>query len=401
MGGRGKAAMKSVIGCCLLLAAFSNASCATRTTPSQDPHEQVCYLLYKNSQTFDNCYNPPYGLPTCTLQNHIPYEVVALYKLGATADRIELGYKGQGADPIKPPTGAVNSSNWQDLLGKNPTNPSLLYSDYVTFYRASVAADGANSTLSSFLPAVADGLFGKMWHGIQTLGYGFGETGDADMIAQGLAWMSTAYQPPGPLAPKATQTDLSHVMMKMHTDDRLPVFKGDGSVMFYDWLDDLAANYSHIMMEYDLELPTQISLTQAAVVTKGMSDSVIKLFIAGNSSSFVSEHMVNAVNSADLLMPYIDAVTRVTLLRRTWQSILYNYCIQNRPNPIPQTLEAAEVSSSSWETTYINALNSSDVHVHEIVFYLRELPSNLPDAVRHAAAEKVIQRFKAGLGWIF
>ena len=53
----------------------------------------------------------------------------------------------------------------------------------------------------------------------------YGMTGDEDMVAQGLAWMSTAFSPPAPLSDKPEQTDLAATLKAMHADDRLPVSK--------------------------------------------------------------------------------------------------------------------------------------------------------------------------------
>ena len=114
----------------------ASASCASRDTPSNDPRLQLCYLLRENRKTFDISWAPK-GLPPALFQNHIPYEVVTLYKLGESADVLTAGYNGQvhKLNPVIPSTGAVNASNWKALVGADCFNPSIHYSDYVQFYR--------------------------------------------------------------------------------------------------------------------------------------------------------------------------------------------------------------------------------------------------------------------------
>ena len=116
----------------------ASASCASRDTPSNDPRLQLCYLLLKNRKTFDISWAPK-NVPPGTFQNHIPYEVVTLYKLGESADALTAGDNGQvnmhRVQPVIPSTGAVNESNWEALVGADCFNPSIHYSDYVQFYR--------------------------------------------------------------------------------------------------------------------------------------------------------------------------------------------------------------------------------------------------------------------------
>ena len=51
---------------------------------------------------------------------------------------------------------------------------------------------GANATMRAFWPRLAAGLVGDLFHPVIQLGYAF-ESGDAELIAQGLAWCSTAF----------------------------------------------------------------------------------------------------------------------------------------------------------------------------------------------------------------
>ena len=251
------------------------------------------------------------------------------------------------------------------------------------------------------MPAVANGLFGHLWHGLQTLGYGFGDTGDTDMVAQGLAWMSTAFQPPAPLAKIGSRSDLTTTLRDIHKDTRLPVFKGDAAVNYVAFLADLAANYSTVMQGYDLRVADDISLHQATTTIEKIHDVLIDLFAAGNASSMVQVHMISSAHSVAKLLPYCaKASTRAVLLRRHWQSVLYNFAIQNRPDPDKRP--TLPPRPRGWSELVAAALKQSDVHVHEIVHYLKDLTSAThSDEYRRGIASRVIQRFESGMTWHF
>merc|ERR1712178_161760 len=117
-----------------------------------------------------------------------------------------------------------------------------------------------------YLPHLVDGVFGKLFHGMQTLGWGYGMTGDVDMIAQGLAWMSTAFSPPAPLSTSPTKKNLLEVLQEMHEDDRLPTYTGDPTMFYGVYLGDLIANYSTVLAEYDLAIDDTLELDAAMEV---------------------------------------------------------------------------------------------------------------------------------------
>ena len=277
----------------------------------------------------------------------------------------------------------------------------LLATTTLLIYRTELTQSNANKTLSKFMPAVADGLFGHMWHGLQMLGYGFGDTGDTDMVAQGLAWMSTAFQPPAPLAKIGSRSDLTATLSDIHKDTRLPIFKGDAAANYFVFLADLAANYSTVMQGYDLRVADDISLHQATTTIEKIHDALIGLFAAGNASSMVQEHMISSAHSVAKLLPYCaKASTRAVLLRRHWQSVLYNFAIQNRPDPDRRPTLSSR--PGEWSELVAAAVKISDVHVHEIVHYLKDLPSTThSDEYRRAIASTVIQRFQSGMSWGF
>lgn len=376
-------------------------SCSARSTPSDKPLEQLCYLLKRNRDTYDISWAPPY-VPAATFQDHIPYDLVAQYLLGATADQLNKTYvvheHSEGLMPAIPSSGAIDSENWMEHIGENAQNPSILYSDYVEFYREQVAKNGPRSTLRSFLPSLVDGVFGKLFHGMQTLGWGYGMTGDRDMIAQGLAWMSTAYAPPAALASDPQQLNLTSVFQQMHEDDRLPNYPGDPTIFYGVYLSDLIVNYSSVLSEYDLLVSDSISLEESEKVAQHMSDSVMEVFAAYNFSHFTNVHYSGSIFAMKKMLAYGDANTRAVLLRRMWQAIVYNFGIQSRPSP---ALPPLDDDLPSWDNILARSFNQTDVHIHELTYYTMKESHDIDDARLRQCADRALRLFESGGQWEF
>jgi hypothetical protein len=370
-------------------------------TPSDDPLEQLCYLLKKNRDTYDISWAPPY-VPPATFQDHIPYDLVAQYLLGASADQLSATYafheQDEGLVPAIPSTGAITKQNWKTHIGENAENPSILYSDYVEFYRAEVKRQGAKSTMSAYLPSLVDGVFGKLFHGMQTLGWGYGFTGDEDMVAQGLAWMSTAFAPPSALNANPTKTDLKTTLDEMHADSRLPTFKGDPTIFYGMYRDILIGNYSEIMAEYDLSVPDELELDDAEQIAQHMSDEVMKLFAAYNFSHFTNVHYSGSIQAMQKMLEWVDASTRSQLVRRMWQAITYNFGIQSRPSP---EMPPIDYTPPEWDNLLARSFNQTDVHVHELLYYTMTQHHEIEDVRLRQCADMALKLFESGGTWDF
>jgi hypothetical protein len=376
-------------------------SCSSRATPSEQPLEQLCYLLKKNRDTYDISWAPPY-VPVATFQDHIPYDLVAQYLLGASAQQLNNTYvfheHSEGLMPAIPSSGAINETNWMEHIGENAMNPSVLYSDYVDFYREQVQKQGARATLHNYLPSLVDGVFGKLFHGMQTLGWGYGMTGDIDMIAQGLAWMSTAFSPPAALSAAPKQSNLTSVFEQMHEDTRLPNYTGDPTMFYGVYLTDLIVNYSTVLTDYDLLVSDSISLVDAEELAQQMSDAVMNVFAAYNFSHFTNVHYSGSIFAMKKLLAYGDSKTRAVLLRRMWQAIVYNYGIQSHPSP---ALPPLEDEQPTWENILERSFNQTDVHIHELTYYTMKEHHNIDDKRLRQCADRALRLFENGGDWSF
>jgi len=378
-------------------------SCSTRDLPSQDSYEQLCYLLKKNRDTYDISWAPPY-VPAATFQDHIPYDLVAIYLQGATADQLNSTFafheKSEGLVPAIPSTGAITLANFAEHIGENAMNPSILYSDYVDFYRSELRKMSPEQAMLKYLPHLVDGVFGKLFHGMQSLGWGYGMTGDRDMVAQGLAWMSTAFSPPAPLSTNPSATNLTQVFEAMHKDNRLPTYPGDPTMFYGVYLMDLIVNHSTVLAEYDLLIDDVVELDKAQAVAQDMSDAVMNMFASHNFSHFTNVHYSSAVFAMKQLLKYADGKARAVLLRRMWQAIVYNIGIQSRPSPELPPLDP-EDELPTWANLRERSFKQTDVHVHELLYYTSQEHHEISDMRLRQCAHRALKLFESGGDWDF
>jgi len=256
----------------------------------------------------------------------------------------------------------------------------------------------AEETMLKYLPHLVDGVFGKLFHGMQTLGWGYGMTGDKDMVAQGLAWMSTAFSPPAPLAAKPAKTNLTQVFQEMHEDDRLPTFKGDPTMFYGVYLNKLIADHSEVLAEYDLAIGDTLELDDALAIAQHMSDAVMQMFAAYNFSHFTNVHYSGSVFATKQLLHYADGNTRAVLLRRMWQAIVYNIGIQSRPSP---ELPPLDEELPTWDNLHERSFKQTDVHIHELLYYTGQEHHEISDERLRQCADRALKLFESGGTWDF
>jgi len=346
-------------------------------------------------------WTPPHA-PPALFQDHIAYDLVTLWKLGADAAQLNASYEfhltHEMLQPLNASTGTIDESNWKHSIGRMATIPDIDYPDYLDFYRKQIVKKGLKPTLTEHLPSLIGGGFGKLFHGQQMIGWSYGETGDEDMAAQGLAWMSTAFYPPAPLAAQGSKKDLSETFEAMHNDARLPTYQGDPTMLYYVFLADLVANHSSVLAEYDLDVADDISVHDALVLAKHMEDATFKLFAAFNYSSFTHIHMISSARAVGNFMDLLAAPSRAELLRRQWQGTLYNYAVQSRPAPSLPTLPA---ESRSWTDILTGTFIQTEYHLHELVLYAKENFGDSDAKLLQVAADRALALIEAGGKWAF
>lgn len=128
------------------------------------------------------------------LSNHDKHAVIALDRLGASAQRIGDYYRryaantyGYGLEPPKPSELAIDADNWRRHLGARSS-----YSAYCEFFDAEERRLGMKALLQRYLPELVPGWPGALAHGAIHLGWAL-DAGHRWMTIEGLAYQAFAY----------------------------------------------------------------------------------------------------------------------------------------------------------------------------------------------------------------
>ena len=128
------------------------------------------------------------------LSNHAKHAVIALHRLGATADDVAAYVEdyakntyGFGLEPSRATEVVLTEENWRDLLGRHEEFEALR-----RFFQGRVEALGLKGTLELYVPELLPGLVGALLHGTIHLGWAL-DVGHEGMIVEGLAYLAFSY----------------------------------------------------------------------------------------------------------------------------------------------------------------------------------------------------------------
>jgi hypothetical protein len=107
--------------------------------------------------------------PHC-LANHLPMVLVALQRMGASAERLQAYchiYRDMNQlAPVPSPLGTITSANWRDTLGRRERE-----GDYRRFFSSEVARLGATPAAQHYLPQLFPGFAASALHAFMRMAY--------------------------------------------------------------------------------------------------------------------------------------------------------------------------------------------------------------------------------------
>jgi hypothetical protein len=129
------------------------------------------------------------------LTNHSKHGVIALYRLGASAQRIKEYYDnyvkcttyGFGLEPPRSSDQVITQDNWQVYFGKHCS-----FTSYCEFFDQKEKELGMDRLLELYAPTLLPGCVGSLFHGTIHLGWAL-DSGNRWMIIEGLAYMAFSY----------------------------------------------------------------------------------------------------------------------------------------------------------------------------------------------------------------
>jgi Questin oxidase-like len=127
--------------------------------------------------------------PFC-LANHLPMVLVALYRMGASDDRLEdycqVYHKQNGLVPVPEPVGAITRDNWREFLGQRERE-----ADYRTFFAGEVARLGATPAALPYLPELMPGMAASATHAFMRMAYATMTDSDEETGVSLAYWAAT------------------------------------------------------------------------------------------------------------------------------------------------------------------------------------------------------------------
>jgi hypothetical protein len=168
---------------------MSTSPTTTTPPPTTDAAEKLHSLLHQALQEFHIEYN---GYFT----NHISQGLIALYRLGATAERLQEFYDHYLKATLDskvvaaiPSEHRVNANNYGDFLGQN-----MHFLDYVDFFSEQISQHGVNKTVTHFMAELYPGVCSAAFHSLIQLGYG-ADVHSCRVMAEGLAYVCYSFEP--------------------------------------------------------------------------------------------------------------------------------------------------------------------------------------------------------------
>jgi hypothetical protein len=160
--------------------------------PPQEVHASVNESTVVQELLDDRTYDIEFN---GHLTNHAKHAVIALARLGASADRIRSYYDhyaretpyGFPLEPPRPSEHAISDSNWTRLLGKRAS-----FWAYCDFFDRRQRELGTEELLRRYLPPLVPGWVGSFTHAAIHLGWAL-DVGHRWMMVEGLAYLAFSY----------------------------------------------------------------------------------------------------------------------------------------------------------------------------------------------------------------
>lgn len=400
--------------------------CSSDVSPtSTDPRERMCYYVQYNRENFDILLNLPLGF-----HNHLSYYIVALWRLGANATRMDGAFEELSPDlcpPAFPSQGLITADNWKEYIGMNASQlSSIHFFDYRDYYQQQIAERGADEVFLEVFPEVVDGLVGDLLHGIIETSYAV-EANDTVVLADGLAWLSTAYAPLPDMNPEppGSNDDPVELLMALGADEGLPKFPGNEVGNIKGTLAELQTNYSQRLSQYDLYLgDSSAGYDYVGEAMRKVAEAVLLLFASDGYKDFFIVHLVTSTRAVETLLPMVSegwgaATTNALQLLQgsdemqqrldtqkravaaIWKAVTYVYVSRGSP-PISESLRSREGMvypdpEGTWVDIVERTIDVPDTHLQKIVLLFRSNYYNRGrDPLNIHAALKAVEFFEAG-----
>lgn len=292
------------------------------------------------------------------LSNHLPMNLIALHRLGATDAQCERFIESY--TPRLEPLAADDTAitDWRDHRGAHAHNAA-----YRRFFAAQLATRGRAAVLAGYLPQLAPGVSGAAFHPLIRLAFALEADSDPE-VAEALASWCMAYQELGPLT-AGDQPPPRALAAAAEAYRAAPTALG-GDTLF-DRLKAAAATPAFATWN-----------GRIAAAPSALAETALALY-AGSGNGFLALHLVTATHAARRVLAHTACAP---LLPALAQSLLAAHLVMGGPPirpPAPaartpgwdEILDAARASTNDHDAKFCYAL-SDEQSVYGDAAYQRE-----------------------------
>lgn len=305
------------------------------------------------------------------LANHLPMDLVALERLGATPERL-TAYRDHYVRRLEPRSQTseieICEDNWQSFLGQNK-----YHAEYLKYFKDRLDRQDFRRVLRNHVPTLFRGVGGGAFHGLIRLGYAL-DTQSSEEIMQALAYWSISY------------LELK-VESKGQTKEPKEIF-AELNAAFHGFKPD-ASNIARRMeiiaeLEQFQTICSQVRIGEDAY--KLIAPLVLALFL--QTQDFTALHAVTSTHAFRIVSRYL--AEDVSIARDLFIALAAAYVSIRAPKV--EGLDA-NLQVGSWDQLAQKAIGSDDDHIPKIVFSCQQEFLANKNAAYFAAADRYVTKF--------
>jgi hypothetical protein len=297
------------------------------------------------------------------LSNHLPMALMALHRLGASAERLQAFAAAQAQQlcPAPAPHGWISGAAWASRLGERAAWPA-----YRELFSTWLQQEGAGDVLGAVLPRLMDGCGAAAFHGLIRTAYAV-QSLHRQEVADALAYWACRWVDPGPeAAVVATETDPAAVLCQLPVPSR-----------------PLAGRLISQRMAAASAQPGFAAAVARLQIDDGslerLARGAAELYAA--SGNFTVLHMLTASHALRVLLPCLDEP--LPAVRQAWRAFAAAWVASGARDRGPAPLRP-------WPAIVAFARASDDAHVVKLVDSCREQHQAYGGDVWQRAASRVL-----------
>jgi hypothetical protein len=317
-------------------------------------------------------YHPEYS---GGLANHLPMALVALTRMGAPAERLQVYARlyERRLEPAPPEGQVVAGSGWQRHLGQRAR-----YADVLATFRQGMAEAGWPAVLREAVPVLMPGCAAAAFHPLIRLGFAIEAEAPGEMAIALAYWASRFLQlGQDAMVSESISEDPKALLARLVAD---PAFAHRPDA---DSLIDADMKRATAMPEF---APVSGWLAIGPDTQRRLASMALEIYAA--TGDFTALHMVTGVQAARVVLPF--CADRDATLRSLWQALAAAYLSIGKP-AIPEAPPLDPTDAPDWPAILERAREAADEHVIKIVYSCWVEDATYADPLFRAVAARAIQ----------